>query len=168
MSAPLHPTEWPADKLDAVADAAMAEPVAIDWTKPIELDTVPPRPAHVLYHTIAGRAAVVADWGKRPDDCVPDDDLEVNPDGTVIGFEGDFPRVRNVAAMATDPHALGNSALLGILNAAMAADPRDALIAELAHELGNAAVMLEEMGLEARPGGIIQSARALVEKAASK
>jgi hypothetical protein len=86
----------------------------IDWTQPIELDTVPPRPARVVRGPDCdGDYFVEADWPDRSR-LMNDGPLYVNPDGVVAGFlSGRMARVRNVIAQPTE------------------ADPRDALIAEL-------------------------------------
>ena len=70
--------------------------MTIDWTKPIELATDPPRPARVVSGpTRAGNYDVEADWGE-PHGLMS---LFVGPlSGFVCGYEYDLPRVRNVAA----------------------------------------------------------------------
>ena len=64
----------------------------IDWNKPIELDTVPPRPARVVYVTSDGVADVLADWCN---DGGPDCKQYVRQSGEKIWQPENFPRVRN-------------------------------------------------------------------------
>lgn len=99
----------------------------IDWTRPIELDTVPPRPARVVGgpKLTTGSFEVSALW-------LPEFEKEavmwVAPEGCVRGMVG-MPRVRNVTTPTDDVTAELLAALKAVNKSATpTADMRGVII----------------------------------------
>jgi hypothetical protein len=93
----------------------------IDWSKPIETDTSPPRHAYALDKTRLGGALVRCDWHSDGDISA----VYVEDDGAPYGFP-DLPKIRNVAqpekvAAVMNPDRAERARLQAVLVDALAA-----------------------------------------------